>query len=249
MRKKLLTILFLGLVLSSCKGNKNKIDNDSSIEVKNDISSKKDIKDRLKTDKKDINDRLVSNKDEKQDKKVKSDIKRNGQYQDIYDRLKGVKFNIKGGSMVEALYFYRDGYFDGVEKGGNGGHVSIALYNGKFDITKKLSDTSYNLTLQRLDSDINVGEEKNIKINGYDNTFHYTDSIAMPKEDVGSDYTLYLPETKYSDLSEDAISFIKMMRRENSETKFDSNEKIGVFLIGHKLNDKPGSTYFLEFEK
>lgn len=253
MKKKILTILMLGLVLSSCGKDKKEIANNTSIENTSDESIKEDINDKLKTKKKDINDRLITknkkNENKNKGKNNKSQIKRNGQYQDIYDRLKNKKLYITGGSMVEALYFYRDGYFDGVEKGGNGGHVSIALYNGKFDITEKLTDTSYKLVLQRLDNDLKVGTEKNININGYDNTFHYGESIAMPKESIGSETVLYLPETKYGDLDKNAIDFIKMMKNINNDTKMDPNEKIGVFLLAHNRQNDTGATYFIEYVK
>lgn len=251
MKKKLLTILLLGLVLSACKTDKKNVEDSASVEVSENASSKEDINDRLKTDKEDINDRLVAKEKEnkKENKKTKSQIKRNGQFQDVYDRLKDKKLYITGGSMVEALYFYRDGYFDGVEKGGNGGHVSVALYNGKFDVIKKLSDTSYLLSLQRLDDDLEVGKEKKITTNGFENTFHYEESFVMPKESIGSETILYLPETKYGDLEEQAIDFIKMMKNINHDTKMDPNEKIGIFLLAHDRKKDNGATYFIEYKK
>lgn len=245
MKKKLLTILILSLCLCSCK-NKDKENLQTSIEIKNDSSSKEDISNVLKTEKKDSNDKIVVEK-KSEDKKIKVPIERHGQYQDIYDKLQGRKLYLTGGSMVEAIYFYRDGYFDGVEKGGNGGHVSIALYNGKFVVKKKLSDTSYLLSLERLDSDLKLNEEKKININGNELIMHYTESLLIPKESVGKDFILTLPDAKFSDLSEIAVDSINMIANLNKSYNLD--EKTGIYLLSFESMENERPNYLIEFKK
>lgn len=243
MKKNLLILFSLLLILTACR-SKNEGKNEEST---GNLVKVEDKSSRAHKDKKEVSNKNKTTKSEEKPKeKVKSEITRYGKYQDIYDKLKDVKFYLSGGSMVESLYFYRDGYFDGVEKGGNGGEISLSLYNGKFDICEKLSDTSYLITLKRLDFDTPTGESKKINTKGIENTIHYTESNTIPKEAVGSDFILYLPETKYDKLEEDNINFLDHMNKDYNKNH-NPDDKIGVYFLTNKNGNFNAS--FVEFKK
>lgn len=224
MKRKIILGLFLIFSLTACKKEVNEEDIPSQIEKSEELKGVDDLKD-------ESNEKSNEKKEIKKEKTKKSvdqgEITRTGLYKDVYDKLSGKKLSLSGGSMVEALYFYRDGYFDGVEKGGNGGYISMALYNGKFEITKKLSDTSYSLVLKNLNYDTNTGEEKKLDINGYENTMTYSESIIMDDR-VGKSFILRLPEADYSEIPEKEARMINFGLNKNRDER---QGQIGVFAL------------------
>lgn len=227
MKRKIILGLFLVLSLTACKKEKNIESVPSQIEESKDLKKIGDLKD-------ESNEKSEEKKDEEKPKEKakkkpvkQGEITRTGLYKDVYDRLKGKKLSLSGGSMVEALYFYEDGFFDGVEKGGNGGYISMALYNGRFEIVEKLSDTSYRLVLKDLNYDTNTGEEKKLDINGYENTMTYSESIVMDDR-VGESFILRLPETDYAEIPDKEAGMINFGLDINRDHR---QGQIGVFAL------------------
>lgn len=143
--------------------------------------------------------------------------------------------------MIESIYFYKNGYFDGVNKGGNGGYIGMGLYNGKFDIKEKLSDTSYLINLRRIDYDTNTGKEKDINFNNSNWHFKYTEALFFSNDMVGKDFVLYLPKTKFSSLDENEQINMKMLNHHIS------NDMINIYAIEKKQDDYKG--FMTEFIK
>ena len=224
MKRKIILGLFLILSLTACKKEENTESIPSQIEKSEELKGVDDLKD-------ESNEKSNEKKEIKKEKTKKSvnqgEITRTGLYQDVYDRLEGKKLSFSGGSMVEALYFYRDGFFDGVEKGGNGGYISMALYNGRFEITEKLSDSSYRLVLKDLNYDTNTGEEKKLDINGYENTMTYGKSIVMDDR-LGESFILRLPETDYAEIPDKEAGMINFGLDINRDHR---QGQIGVFAL------------------
>lgn len=229
MKRKIILGLLLIISLTACKKEENVANIES---IPSQIEKSEDLKgvDDLKDDSNEKSDHKNQvKKEEKKPKKSVSqgEITRTGLYQDVYDRLEGKKLSFSGGSMVEALYFYRDGFFDGVEKGGNGGYISMALYNGRFEITEKLSDSSYRLVLKDLNYDTNTGEEKKLDINGYENTMTYGKSIVMDDR-LGESFILRLPETDYAEIPDKEAGMINFGLDINRDHR---QGQIGVFAL------------------
>lgn len=227
MKRKIILGLFLILSLTACKKEENTESIPSQIEKSEDLKGVDDLKD--ESNEKSDHTKEVKKEEKKPKKSVsQGEITRTGLYQDVYDRLEGKKLSLSGGSMVEALYFYRDGFFDGVEKGGNGGYISMALYNGRFEITEKLSDSSYRLVLKDLNYDTNTGEEKKLDINGYENTMTYSESIVMDDR-VGESFILRLPEADISEIPQKEREMISIQLDMKSREK--PQGQLGIFAL------------------
>lgn len=145
MIKKIFIGLSLLIFLTGCGKNSKK--SDESIEIYNKASDN------------------ISNSNTKSNLKEGENEEKNP-YQDIYKQIEDVKFYNSGGSAIESIYFYRDGYFDGALKTGNGYEIGQSFYNGKFDIVEKIDDTSYKIKLVRFDYDSKTGEKSSKNING-----------------------------------------------------------------------------------
>src|SRR5690625_5505747 len=105
MKRKIILGLFLVLSLTACKKEKNIESVPSQIEESKDLKKIGDLKD-------ESNEKSEEKKDEEKPKEKakkkpvkQGEITRTGLYKDVYDRLKGKKLSLSGGSMVEALYF------------------------------------------------------------------------------------------------------------------------------------------------
>lgn len=144
-------------------------------------------------------------------------------YQEIYKQIQGVKFYNSGGSAIESIYFYKDGYFDGALKTGDGYEIKQAFYNGKFDIVEKIDDTSYKIKLVRLDYDVKIGDKTNKNIDG--NNFQITNIKTLVFSEQNENYILHLPDTKTASLNENIITGMKMAGNNYGQ------DKISIFLL------------------
>lgn len=147
-----------------------------------------------------------------------------GPYKDIYDELEGKEFFMgEAGSYGEAIYFYRDGYFDGMAFTGNGGHENDSLFNGKFDIVEKIDDLTYKIKLTRLDFE-DLGKKEELARHGDFPLLRTFENMSV--FDGGNDYIpketpeyhiLYLPYTKRSSLGENILYCFDMSLRNSSK--------------------------------
>ena len=191
MFKKILFAISLSLILTGCG---NKMVQNSNLEKNN----------------------FSSNSNEKS--KKQSNKKENSPYQDIYDLLDGKKLYFQGSSWFEAIYFYKDGYFDGAMKMGNGYEVDQSLYNGKFEITEKIDDHTYRLKKIRFAYDIKPGEVSKKNIDGTDFTFKNAKTHIF-QGDSSTSYILYLPDKKTDDLNSDLLKNVKLSGKEAGSDK------------------------------
>ncbi|MDD7463575.1 MAG: hypothetical protein SOW41_08380 [Anaerococcus sp.] len=220
MKKRLILILTLGLSLTGCLGKKVAPEEKKTPpppKIEESVESVESVEDK----KEDV-------------KEVKESKESSTPYKDIYKELEGKEFFMGGeGSYGEAIYFYRDGYFDGMAFTGNGGHENDSLFNGKFDIVEKVDDLTYKIRLAKLDYE-DFGKDQELV--RYDN-FHLlrtfenmsvldNDNEYLPKEKVDF-YTLYLPYTKRDSISEGVLRCFDMSLR---NTKGNS-EILGRFAI------------------
>ncbi len=222
MKKKIILTLMMLTFLSSCFNKKDDVEEKKEkeiVEVKEDKKSKK-----------------VEKKPEKKEEKKEIKEPTSDKYQNLYDGIVGKTFYLEGGSIINGLYFYKDGYFDGVTKSGNGGEVSISLYNGKFDIVEKISDTAYLMKLRRLDHELEEGLEKTVDLGRYDLAVRYSNFSPINVDDVSKSFILYLPAAKLSNFDE-----YSRMRINSNKSASDS---INIFAIGS--GEDESNTLFLE---
>lgn len=212
MIKKIFIGLSLLIFLTGCGKNSKK--SDESIEIYNKASDN------------------ISNSNTKSNLKEGENEEKNP-YQDIYKQIEDVKFYNSGGSAIESIYFYRDGYFDGALKTGNGYEIGQSFYNGKFDIVEKIDDTSYKIKLVRFDYDSKTGEKSSKNING--TNFQITNIKTVFFDNENKTYILHLPDTKTASLNENIITGMKMAGNNFGE------DKIGLFLL---TKEKAGGESF-----
>lgn len=206
MIKKIFIGLSLLIFLTGC--GKSSKRSDDSVEIYNKAS--------LENKNNNLNSNEKSNTKEAA-KKVKDP------YQEIYNKIEGIKFYLSGGSEMESIYFYKDGYFDGALKTGDGYEIKQAFYNGKFDIVEKIDNTSYKIKLIRLDYDSKTGEKSSKNING--TNFQITNIKTDLFDNENKTYILHLPDTKTASLNEDIITGMKMAGNNYGK------DKIGLFLL------------------
>lgn len=219
MIKKIFIGLSLLILLTGCGKNSKK--SDESIEIYNKASDN------------------ISNSNTKSNLKEGANEEKNP-YQDIYKQIEGVKFYNSGGSAIESIYFYKDGYFDGALKTGNGYEVGQSFYNGKFDIVEKIDDTSYRLKLVRFDYDVKIGDKINKDIDG--NNFEITNIKTLVFKDKSENYILHLGQTKTSSLNDNIITGMKVSGDNFGE------DTIGLFLLTKEKSDQE-SFAMVEFKK
>lgn len=225
MKKKILLVLSLALTLTSCFGKK-----DSPQDQVKDQTPTEEISQSLES--------IESAEDVEDEKKEEKEVvkENSNSYQDIYDELEGKKFYLDPGtSMAESIYFYEDGYFDGMNKSGDGNRRGISLYNGKFDIVEKIDDTTYKMKLVRLDYDEEPGKMENISYDGlvYDVYYGETNIFA---DSVGDYFNLLLPYKKISEVDQINMEAMEM-------SGYHANgEILGRFAIG-----KDNGTALMEF--
>lgn len=212
MIKKIFIGLSLLIFLTGCGKNSKK--SDESIEIYNKASDN------------------ISNSNTKSNLKEGENEEKNP-YQDIYKQIEDVKFYNSGGSAIESIYFYRDGYFDGALKTGNGYEIGQSFYNGKFDIVEKIDATSYKIKLVRFDYDSKTGEKSSKNING--TNFQITNIKTVFFDNENKTYILHLPDTKTASLNENIITGMKMAGNNFGE------DKIGLFLL---TKEKAGGESF-----
>ena len=213
MKRKILALLTILLIFSAC--------------------SKKDNKENTKVD----NSKVESSQKSEETKKVKN-IK-NDEYKKIYDELEGKEFFYSYQSQQEAIYFYKDGYFDGAFRVGDYNQGKVSLYNGKFDIKEKLDETSYLISLRRIDYELPLGESEMRNIEGMDFTLEYIESKMYGKDDKDNLYILYLPHRNLNDIKDHERSIAKI----NDEHIKDGELK--VFAIGKK--DASEENFMVEY--
>ena len=161
-------------------------------------------------------------------------------YQEIYKKIEGIKFYLSEGSSMESIYFYKDGYFDGALKTGDGYEIKQSFYNGKFEIAEKIDHTSYRIKLVNLNYDVNPGEKANKNING--NNFQITNIKTNLFDNEDKTYILHLPDTKTAYLNENIITGMKMSGYNFGE------DKIGLFLLT-KENAEEESFVMVQYKK
>ncbi len=204
MNKKIFVGLVLIILLTGCRKEKN----NESIEIYNKASYEN----------KDNN--LSSNEKSNTTEAVK---KVKDPYQEIYKKIEGIKFYLSGGSSMESIYFYKDGYFDGALKTGDGYEIKQSFYNGKFEIAEKIDKTSYRIKLVNLNYDVKIGEKSNKNING--NDFQITNIKTNLFDNKDKTYILHLPDTKTASLNENIITGMKMAGNNYGQ------DKISIFLL------------------
>ncbi|EGC84917.1 hypothetical protein [Anaerococcus hydrogenalis] len=212
MIKKIFIGLSLLIFLTGC--GKSSKRSDDSVEIYNKAS--------LENKDNNLNSNEKSNTKEAV-KKVKDP------YQEIYKQIEGIKFYLSGGSEMESIYFYKDGYFDGALKTGDGYEIKQAFYNGKFDIVEKIDHTSYKIKLVRLDYDSKTGEKSSKNING--TNFQITNIKTDLFDNENKNYILHLPDTKTASLNEDIITGMKMAGNNYGQ------DKIGIFLLTKEVSE------------
>lgn len=208
MKKRLILILTLGLSLTGCLGKKA-------------APEEKETPPPPKIEESVESVESVEEKPEEKEEVVKSDP-----YQDVYNDIEGKKFYLDPGtSMVEAIYFYEDGYFDGMNKSGNDNQRAVSLYNGKFDIVEKIDNSTYKLKLVRLDYDVDPGKLESISYGGLVCDVHYGETYIFG--DMVNDYLyLYYPDKNPAELDEVILGAM-----EQSGYKPTGNT-LGKFVIG-----------------
>lgn len=217
--------IFIGLSLLIFMTGCGKERSDTSVEIYNKASYEN----------KDNN--LNSNEKSNTSEAIK---KVNDPYQEIYKKIEGIKFYLSGGSSMESIYFYKDGYFDGALKTGDGYQIKQSFYNGKFEISEKIDKTSYRIKLVNLNYDVKIGEKSNKNING--NNFQITNIKTNLFDNKDKTYILHLPDTKTAFLNENIITGMKMAGNKFGE------DKIGLFLLT-KENAKEESFAMVQYKK
>ena len=209
MKRKILAILTILVIFSAC--------------------NKKDNKKNLKVDKP-----QVENNQKVEEKNLNKD-----QYKEIYDELNGKEFFYSYQSQSEAIYFYKDGYFDGAFRSGDYNQGKVSLYNGKFDIKEKLDETSYLISLRRIDYELPLGESEMRNIEGMDFTLEYIESKMYGKDDKDNLYILYLPHRKLNDIKDHERSIAKI------DDEHIKDGELKVFAIGKK--DASEENFMVEY--
>lgn len=215
MKRKILAIITILVIFSAC--------------------SKKDNKENPKVDKLQVE----SSQKSEETKKVKNINK--DDYKKIYDELNGKEFFYSYQSQSEAIYFYKDGYFDGALRSGDYNQGRVSLYNGKFDIKEKLDDTSYLISLRRIDYELSLGESEIRNIEGMDFTLQYIESKMYKKEDKDNLYILYLPHRKLNDIKDHERDIAKII------DEHIKDGELKVFAIGKK--DASEENFMVEYIK
>lgn len=227
MKNSLLTIIIALLILTSCEKNHDK-----------------NTKENSNTKKKIISMEMNSNLNKKDNKNSKNNNK--DDFTNIYKDLEGKKLYFSSGAMVESLYFYQDGKFDGAYKKGIEGNIDMGLFNGKFKITKKLSDTSYKLSLENINYETSANSDKTKLIGDRDWLIHYGKSEIFNEKNLNEDFILYLPKSPFSNFTEEEKSFINMAdldkdkENKNFIEKFalKKNDDKSILLVEFKSDNK-----------
>lgn len=223
MKNSLLTIFIALLVLTSC-------------EKKHD----KNIKENVNNKKKMISMEMNSNINKKYNKKTKNN--NDHDFTNIYKDLEGKKLYFSSGAMVESLYFYQDGKFDGAYKKGIEGNIDMGLFNGKFKIIKKLSDTSYILSLEDINYETSANSDKTELIGDRDWLIHYGKSEIFNEKNLNDKFILFLPKSSLSNFTEEEKSLINMADFDKDKENKDFIEKFAL-----KKNDDK-SILLVEFK-
>lgn len=223
MKNSLLTIIIALLILTSCEKNHDK-----------------NTKENSNTKKKITSMEMNSNLNKKYNKKTKNN--NDHDFTNIYKDLEGKKLYFSSGSMVESIYFYQDGKFDGAYKKGIEGNIDMGLFNGKFKITKKLSDTSYKLSLEDINYETSANYDKTKLIGDRDWLIHYGESGIFNEKNINEDFILYLPKSPFSNFTEEEKSFISMADLDKDKENKDFIEKFAL-----KKNDDK-SILLVEFK-
>lgn len=213
MKRKILVMISILLIFSAC--------------------SKKDNKENTKVD----NSKVESSQKSEETKRVKNFKK--DEYKKIYDELEGKEFFYSYQSQAEAIYFYKDGYFDGAFRSGDYNQGKVSLYNGKFDIKEKLDETSYLISLRRIDYELPLGESEMRNIEGMDFTLEYIESKMYGKDDKDNLYILYLPHRKLNDIKDHERYIAKI------DDKHIKDGELKVFAIGKK--DASEENFMVEY--
>ncbi|MDU3153848.1 MAG: hypothetical protein E6706_06410 [Anaerococcus hydrogenalis] len=165
----------------------------------------------------------INNKDDKKSKN-KDDL----DFTNIYKNLEG--------------YFYQDGKFDGAYKKGIEGNIDMGLFNGKFKIIKKLSATSYILSLEDINYETSANSDKTELIGDRDWLIHYGKSEIFNEKNLNNQFTLFLPKSSLSNFTEEEKSLINMADFDKDKENKDFIEKFAL-----KKNDDK-SILLVEFK-
>lgn len=201
MKKKILTILALGIILSSCSRVKDDFNNLIRLGR---IKAGKEIEDRTFDDT--DNDILADNDDdydlEKDDDNSKIEVKE--KKKSTNKEEKSALFAGLQGKIIydciadsgERLYFRKDGNFDGITLYGDGMDMSYSLFKGQFSNPKKIDDNTYTVRLTKF----TYQTPKSDSFIDGEATIRYTDSINFNPSQLGEEFTIHLPDSKITDL-------------------------------------------------
>lgn len=110
-------------------------------------------------------------------------------------------FSSGAGGWWEEFVIEKDGYFWGKYQDADVGSVYFSSYHGHFTNPVKVDDYAYRMTL----SDISYQNEPDTKENIDGMLYTYTETYCLGDNDT---FTIYLPGTPLSRLSEDVIRWI-----------------------------------------
>lgn len=225
MGKKILAVLLVLLSISAC-GNKSSND---KVNVRVKTENKVENKTNTKNDKDD--------KKEVAEKSEKNLSKESDEAQEFFKTIEAKKFAIPSvASKVESIFLYKDGYFDGMIKSGNGDAAYIGLYNGKLDYVEKIDDLTYKVKLAKLEMETPTGQEEQINMEGIDINVTYVDWTFFKEDNIGSEYLIHLPKTKVSSLDDTNRKMLEMV------DKYIKDDNANIFFI-EALDDKSGLMY------
>lgn len=229
MFKKVIILALACLSLNSC-GKKDISQNEDPKSLREDIVQKEEIN---QADKKEEN---------KEDKEIKGKAKEDTYKESdealaFYKTIEGKKFTIPSvRSLVESIFFYNDGYFDGMIKSGNGDALYLGLYNGKIDYVEKLDDLTYKVKLAKFEMETPTSEKEKINLEGFDVNLTYRDGGFFNGDLVANEYLIHLPKTQISSLDESTRKLLSMVG------KASEGDTTNIYLI-KGLGDRSGVMY------
>lgn len=229
MFKKVIILALACLSLNSC-GKKDISQSEDPKSLREDIVQKEEINQR---------DKKEENKEDKEIKgKAKEDpYKESDEALAFYKTIEGKKFTIPSvASLVESIFFYNDGYFDGMIKSGNGDALYLGLYNGKIDYVEKLDDLTYKVKLAKFEMETPTSEKEKINLEGFDVNLTYRDGGFFNGDLVGNEYLIHLPKTQISSLDESTRKLLSMVG------KASEGDTTNIYLI-KGLSDRSGVMY------
>ena len=201
MKKKILTILALGIILSSCSRVKDDFNNLIRLGR---IKAGKEIEDRTIEDADDnyLDDNDDDNNLEKDNENHKIEVKE--KKKSTSKEEKSALFAGLQGKIIydciansgERLYFREDGNFDGITLYGDGMNMSYSLFKGQFSNPKKIDDNTYTVRLTKF----TYQTPKSGSFIDGKATIRYTDSINFDPSQLGEEFTIHLPSSNIGDL-------------------------------------------------